>query len=235
MALPKLNVPRYALTLPSNGAKVKYRPFLVKEEKMLLLAMESEDQSMMVETITNLIESCTNLTKVKELATFDIEFLFLQIRSKSVGETVEVMMTCPDDNETQVKVTVPLEEVKVKIDPKHTKELKINQEVGLVMKYPSMDMFVKNNFSDQPDVENVFELAIDCIDQIFEGEEVYEAKESSRGELMDFLETMNSAQFKQIQEFFETMPKMSYDVKFTNPKTKKKHSVTLEGLASFFG
>tara|TARA_A100000164_G_scaffold380665_1_gene428955 strand:- start:541 stop:1248 length:708 start_codon:yes stop_codon:yes gene_type:complete len=235
MALPKLNVPRYALTLPSNGAKVKYRPFLVKEEKMLLLAMESEDQSMMVETITNLIESCTNLTKVKELATFDIEFLFLQIRSKSVGETVDVMMTCPDDNETQVKVTVPLEDVKVKIDPKHKKELKINQEVGLVMKYPSMDMFVKNNFSDQPDVENVFELAIDCIDQIFEGEEVYEAKESSRGELMDFLETMNSAQFKQIQEFFETMPKMSYDVKFTNPKTKKKHSVTLEGLASFFG
>ena len=136
-------------------------------------------------------------------------------------ETVEVMMTCPDDNETQVKVTVPLEEVKVKIDPTHTKELKINQEVGLVMKYPSMDMFVKNNFSDQPDVENVFELAIDCIDQIFEGEEVYEAKESYRGELMDFLETMNYAQFKQIQEFFETMPKMSYDVKFTNPKLRK--------------
>ena len=234
MALPKLNVPRYALTLPSNGAKVKYRPFLVKEEKMLLLAMESEDQSMMVETITNLIESCTNLTKVKELATFDIEFLFLQIRSKSVGETVEVMMTCPDDNETQVKVTVPLEEVKVKIDPKHTKELKINQEVGLVMKYPSMDMFVKNNFSDQPDVENVFELAIDCIDQIFEGEEVYEAKESSRGELMDFLETMNSAQFKQIQEFFETMPKLSHTLKVTNPNTKVESEVKLEGLASFF-
>ena len=235
MALPKLNVPRYALTLPSTGAKVKYRPFLVKEEKMLLLAMESDDQAMMVETITNLIESCTNLTGVNKLATFDIEYLFLQIRSKSVGETVDVNMTCPDDNETQVQVTIPLEEVTVKISDKHTKEIKINKEVGLVMKYPSMDMFVKNNFSDTPDVENVFDLAVDCIDQIFEGEEVYEAKESSKTELMEFLESMNSAQFKMIQEFFETMPKMSYDVKFTNPKTKKKHSVTLEGLASFFG
>ncbi len=197
--------------------------------------MESDDQAMMVETITNLIESCTNLTGVNKLATFDIEYLFLQIRSKSVGETVDVNMTCPDDNETQVQVTIPLEEVTVKIDPKHTKEIKINKEVGIVMKYPSMDMFVKNNFSDTPDVENVFDLAVDCIDQIFEGEEVYEAKESSKTELMEFLESMNSAQFKMIQEFFETMPKMSYDVKFTNPKTKKKHSVTLEGLASFFG
>ena len=187
--------------------------------------MESDDQAMMVETITNLIESCTNLTGVNKLATFDIEYLFLQIRSKSVGETVDVNMTCPDDNETQVQVTIPLEEVTVKIDPKHTKEIKINKEVGIVMKYPSMDMFVKNNFSDTPDVENVFDLAVDCIDQIFEGEEVYEAKESSKTELMEFLESMNSAQFKMIQEFFETMPKMSYDVKFTNPKTKKKHSL----------
>lgn len=197
--------------------------------------MESDDQSMMVETITNLIESCTNLTGVNKLATFDIEYLFLQIRSKSVGETVDVNMTCPDDNKTQVKVTIPLEEVTVKISDTHSKEIKINKEVGLVMKYPSMEMFVKNNFSDTPDVENVFDLAVDCIDQIFEGEEVYEAKESSKTELMEFLESMNSAQFKMIQEFFETMPKMSYDVKFTNPKTKKKHSVTLEGLASFFG
>ena len=133
--------------------------------------MESDDQAMMVETITNLIESCTNLTGVNKLATFDIEYLFLQIRSKSVGETVDVNMTCPDDNETQVQVTIPLEEVTVKISDKHTKEIKINKEVGIVMKYPSMDMFVKNNFSDTPDVENVFDLAVDCIDQIFEGED----------------------------------------------------------------
>ena len=235
MALPKLNVPRYSLNLPSNGVKVKYRPFLVKEEKMLLLAMESEDQEQMAETITNLIESCTNLTNVKDLATFDIEYLFLQIRSKPVGETVDVMMTCPDDEETQVKVNIPLDEIECVTDPKHSSELKLTPEVGLVMKYPSMEMFIKNNFSEENQVENIFEMAADCIVQIFEGEEVYEAKESSKTELIEFIEQMNTQQFQQVQEFFETMPKLKYDVKFTNPKTKKKHTVTLEGLAAFFG
>ena len=235
MALPKLNVPRYSLVLPSNGVKVKYRPFLVKEEKMLLLAMESEDQEQMAETITNLIESCTNLTNVKDLATFDIEYLFLQIRSKSVGETVDVMMTCPDDNETQVKTVIPLDKIEVVTDEKHSKELKLTPDVGLVMKYPSMDMFIKNNFSDENQVENIFEIAADCIVQIFEGEEVYEAKETSKSELIEFIEGMNTQQFQMVQEFFETMPKLKYDVKFTNPKTKKKHSVSLEGLAAFFG
>ena len=235
MALPKLNVPRYSLILPSNGVKVKYRPFLVKEEKMLLLAMESEDQEQMAETITNLLESCTNLTNVKDLATFDIEYLFLQIRSKSVGETVDVMMTCPDDEETQVKVTIPLDKIEVQTDPEHSKELKLTPDVGLVMQYPSMEMFIKNNFADENQVENIFEIAADCIVQIFEGDEVYEAKESSKTELIEFIEQMNTQQFQDVQKFFETMPKLKYDVKFTNPKTKKKHTVSLDGLAAFFG
>ncbi len=237
MPLPKLNVPRYELKLPSDGKRIKYRPFLVKEEKLLLLAMETEDQAQMVDTVQTLLLNCTNLsaTDIKGLATFDFEYIFLNIRAKSVGETVDVLVTSPDDNETKVKVTVDLSEVEVKFEPEHTNILKLDNKISMVMKYPSMDMFVKNNFETNSTVESLFELTTDCILQIVEGEEVYEAKESSKEELVEFLDQLNTTQFQEIQKFFETMPKLSHEVKFTNPKTKKKQTLTLEGLASFFG
>jgi hypothetical protein len=236
MPLPKLNVPRYELKLPSDGKRIKYRPFLVKEEKLLLLAMETEDQAQMVDTVQTLLLNCTNLsdTDIKGLATFDFEYIFLNIRAKSVGETVDLMVTSPDDNETQVKVTVDLSEVEVKFEPEHTNILKLDNKISMVMKYPSMDMFVKNNFETNSTVESLFELTTDCILQIVEGEEVYEAKESSKEELIEFLDQLNTTQFQEIQKFFETMPKLSHDIKFTNPKTKKKQTLQLEGLASFF-
>ncbi|AIX14619.1 baseplate hub subunit [Synechococcus phage ACG-2014d] len=236
MPLPKLNVPRYELKLPSDGKRIKYRPFLVKEEKLLLLAMETEDQAQMVDTVQTLLLNCTNLsdTDIKGLATFDFEYIFLNIRAKSVGETVDLMVTSPDDNETQVKVTVDLSEIEVKFEPEHTNILKLDNKISMVMKYPSMDMFVKNNFETNSTVESLFELTTDCILQIVEGEEVYEAKESSKEELIEFLDQLNTTQFQEIQKFFETMPKLSHDIKFTNPKTKKKQTLQLEGLASFF-
>ncbi len=237
MALPKLNVPRYELKLPSDNRRVKYRPFLVKEEKLLLLAMETQDQKNMVDTIKELIVNTTNLSEeaVNSLATFDIEYLFLQIRSKSVGETVDLMMTCPDDEETQVPVTVDLSEVGVKTDPNHVSTIKLDKTVSMVMKYPKMDTFVSSNFETGDTLDNAFEVTISCIDQIIDGEEVYDAGESSKEELQEFLEQLNSTQFEQIQKFFETMPKLSHEIKFMNPNTKKEQTVVLEGLASFFG
>lgn len=237
MALPKLNVPRYELKLPSDNRRVKYRPFLVKEEKLLLLAMETQDQKNMVDTIKELIVNTTNLSEeaVNSLATFDIEYLFLQIRSKSVGETVDLMMTCPDDEETQVPITVDLSEVGVKTDPNHVSTIKLDKTVSMVMKYPKMDTFVSSNFETGDTLDNVFEVTISCIDQIIDGEEVYDAGESSKEELQEFLEQLNSTQFEQIQKFFETMPKLSHEIKFMNPNTKKEQTVVLEGLASFFG
>ena len=237
MALPKLNVPRYELKLPSDGRRIKYRPFLVKEEKLLLLAMETEDQGQMVDTIQTLLLNCTNLsqTDIKNLATFDFEYIFLNIRAKSVGETVDIMVTSPDDGETKVKVSVDLDDINVKFNDAHTNVLKLDNKISMVMKYPSMDMFVKNNFETNSTVESLFELTVDCIVQIVEGEDVYEAQESSKEELTEFLDQLNTTQFQEIQKFFETMPKLAHEIKFTNPKTKKKQTLELEGLASFFG
>lgn len=237
MALPKLNVPRYELKLPSDNRRVKYRPFLVKEEKLLLLAMETQDQKHMVDTIKELIVNTTNLSAeaVNSLATFDIEYLFLQIRGKSVGESVDLMMTCPDDEETQVSVTVDLAGVEVKKDPEHDSKIVLDKSVSMIMKYPKMDTFVSTNFDTGDTLDNVFEVTISCIDQIIDGEEVFDASESSKEELTEFLEQLSSTQFEKIQKFFETMPKLSHEIKFTNPNTKKEQTVVLEGLASFFG
>lgn len=237
MALPKLNVPRYELKLPSDSRRVKYRPFLVKEEKLLLLAMETQDQKHMVDTIKELIVNTTNLTveAVNSLATFDIEYLFLQIRGKSVGESVDLMMTCPDDEETQVSVTVDLAGVEVKKDPEHNSKIVLDKSISMIMKYPKMDTFVSANFDTGDTLDNVFEVTISCIDQIIDGEEVYDASESSKEELTEFLEQLSSTQFEMIQKFFETMPKLSHEIKFMNPNTKKEQTVVLEGLASFFG
>tara|TARA_B100000427_G_scaffold302052_1_gene285662 strand:- start:59 stop:769 length:711 start_codon:yes stop_codon:yes gene_type:complete len=235
MALPKLNVPEYNLKLPSNGKSVKYRPFLVKEEKLLYLAMESGEQKDMIDAVKNILLSCTSLRSLKDLSTFDIEYLFLKIRTRSVGEAVNVNITCPDDNTTQVPVSIPLDDIEIKTDPKHKRELKLSDDIIVTMGYPSFDMFVKLNLvGDDPGMDQVFEMAAACVETIADTEQVYDAKESSKKELLSFFDDMNSGQFAKVQEFFETMPKLSHTLKVTNPETGVENEVTLEGLASFF-
>ena len=233
MALPKLNVPQYNCKLPSTGAKVKYRPFLVKEEKLLFLAMETGEQEDMIDAVRNILASCTDIRNVNKLATFDIEYLFLKIRASSVGESVEVNVTCPDDNETQVKVNIPLDDIDVQTDPNHKREIKLDDNVMLTMGYPSMDMFVKMNFTGAG-MDEVFELAAGCAESIADENQVYLCKDTPKAELIEFFESMNSKQFRMVQEFFETMPKLSHTMEITNPNTKVKSEVVIEGLAAFF-
>tara|TARA_R100000008_G_C3585745_1_gene172123 strand:- start:3091 stop:3801 length:711 start_codon:yes stop_codon:yes gene_type:complete len=235
MALPKLNVPEYNLKLPSSGKNVKYRPFLVKEEKLLYLAMESGEQKDMIDAVKNILTSCTNLRSLKDLATFDIEYLFLKIRTRSVGENVDVNITCPDDNETQVAVSIPLDDIEITKSPDHKREIKLSDDIIITMGYPSFDMFVKLNLvGDDPGVDQVFEMAAACVETIADSEQVYDCKDSSKKELLAFFDDMNSGQFKKIQTFFETMPKLSHTIKVLNPNTGVENEVTLEGLSSFF-
>tara|TARA_A200000159_G_scaffold112387_1_gene105454 strand:+ start:1957 stop:2661 length:705 start_codon:yes stop_codon:yes gene_type:complete len=233
MPLPKLSIPDYECVLP-RGQKVTYRPFLVREEKLLYLAMETQDNKEMIKAVKEIIKNCTNLKKLDDLATFDIEYLFLKIRGKSVGEVSEFKITCPDDEKTQVDVEVNLDEVKVQIPKEHTTILKVTDEVTITMKYPSLDVFVKNNLVDNPGVDDLFKLAASCTESIAEGEDVYEGKDSTTKELVEFYENMNSQQFALVQKFFETMPKLSHTIEVFNPKTEVTSPVLLEGLASFF-
>ena len=224
MPLPKLSIPEYELEMPITGKKVSYRPFLVKEEKLLYLAMESQDNKQMVKAVKTIIKNCTDLkTGVDKLATFEIEYIFLRIRAKAVGEISEFKITAPDDEKTQVEVQVP---------EGHTKKILLDGNVGVIMKYPSLDAFIQQNMSDDPTVEDIFELAAGCIDQVYDAEEVYDS--FSHKEALEFLENLNSDQFAKIQAFFETMPKLSHTIEVYNPKTKVKSDVVLEGLASFF-
>lgn len=237
MALPKLSVPTYELEVPSTGKTIKYRPFLVKEEKILLLAMETEDESQMANAVKTILKNCiqTPRFKLESLALFDIEYIFLNIRGKSVGETVDLSVTCPDDGTTTVDISIDLDDIKVQKSDEHTNILKMNDDVSVVMKYPSMDLFVKNNMKDSgSDVDDVFEIASLCIEQIVDGEEVYEASNSSKKEIMEFLEGMDTKQFLLVQKFFETMPKLSHSVEVTNPNTGVTSAVVIEGLSSFF-
>ena len=236
MPLPKLVVPEYELELPSTKETVKYRPFLVKEEKLLLTAMEMGGEKEMISAIKTIIKNCTNLkARIDDLATFDIEYLFLKIRSKSVGEVSKVMITCPDDGETQVEVEIPLDKIDVKWPEKHENKIELTDTVGLIMKYPSIDTFVKLNFTGENiTVDNIFELAATCIDQVYEGEEVYDLKNFTKKEINEFLESMKSDQFLKLQEFFTEMPKLEYDIEIQNPNTGVKNTVKLEGLGAFF-
>ena len=236
MTLPKLSTPTYELVVPSTNKKIKYRPFLVKEEKILLLAMETEDEGQMANAVKTILSNCiqTPRFKIDNLALFDIEYIFLNIRGKSVGETVDLKITCPDDEETTVDVTIDLDEITVEKQEGHTNILKMNDDVSVVMKYPSMDLFIKNNMGDNSEIDDVFEIASMCIDQIVEGEEVYEASNCSKKEINEFLEGMDTKQFLMVQKFFETMPKLSHTVSVTNPNTKVTSAVVIEGLASFF-
>lgn len=237
MPLPKLSVPEYDLELPTTKEKVKYRPFLVREEKILFMAMESQDEKEMVNAVKNIIKNCTNIKrKVEELATFEIEYLFLKIRAKSVGESSNFMVTCPDDGETQVEVKLNLDDIELEMNDDHSRKIMLDDNVGVLMKYPSLDTFVKLNLSneDAPSMDNMFELAATSLDQIFDGDEVWEAKTTSKKEIMEFLESMNNEQFQKIQSFFETMPKLKKVLNVKNPKTDVESEVVLEGLASFF-
>ena len=238
MPLPTIATPTYELELPSTGKKVKYRPFLVKEEKLLVLALESEDTKQITTAIRAVLKSCiqTRGVKVDSLPTFDIEFLFLNIRGKSVGEELEVNLICPDDGETSVPVTINIDDIKISKSEDHTKKIQLDKSLIMEMKYPSLEEFIKNNFdfSGDPGIDQSFDLIASCIDKIYNEEEVWSTADCTKKEVKEFLEQMNSLQFKGIEKFFTTMPKLSHSINITNPKTKVESTVVLEGLSSFF-
>ena len=238
MPLPKITAPTYELVLPSSDRKVKYRPFLVKEEKLLIIAMESEDTKQITEAVKNVLKNCilTRGIKVEKLATFDIEYLFLNIRGKSVGEDVEVMITCPDDGVTQVPAVINLDDIKIVTSDEHTRDIKIDDTLSIRMKYPSMDEFIKNNFDvSDMDIDDTFKLIASCIEQVYSEEESWTASDCTTKELVDFIDQLGSKQFKEVENFFTTMPKLSHTIKVVNPKTKVENEILLEGLQSFFG
>lgn len=236
MALPKLDTPRYKLKLPSTGKVVNFRPFLVKEEKKLLIATETGDQESIITAISDIISECTDLDNIHKLPTFDIEYVFLQIRTKSVGESIEVNILCPDDGETEVKTEIPLDEISVKKTRGHKQEIKLSDEIILTMGYPTLKSFVELNFGEDetPGVEQMFNMAANCVQSIADPSQVYDCKDTPKDELLEFFDGMSSSQFKKIQEFFETMPKLEHTVKVTNPKTNVESEVKLEGLSAFF-
>ena len=237
MPLPTIATPTYSLELPSTKKTIKYRPFLVKEEKLLVLALETESQKEITTAVKSVIKNCiqTRGVKVETLPTFDIEYLFLNIRGKSVGEEVEVNIVAPDDGVTQIPVTIDLDEIKVVENPEHNRQIKINDDLVMEMKYPSLEQFIKNNFDvNESNFDQSFELIASCVGKIYSDDEVWSTDDVSKKEVIEFLEQMNSIQFKDIEKFFETMPKLSHTVKVTNPKTKVESEVVLEGLSSFF-
>jgi hypothetical protein len=238
MPLPKIVTPTYELELPSTGETIKYRPFLVKEEKVLVIALESEDTKQITTAIKTVLKNCihTKGIKVESLPTFDIEYLFLNIRGKSVGEEIEVNVTCPDDETTTAQVKINLDDISVQRDDEHTNQIKLDDSIMMELKYPSLDQFIKSNFdmADENQMDQSFQLIGQCIDKIYTEEEVWAAADCTKKEVNDFLESMNSNQFKEIENFFETMPKLSHTITVKNPKTKVESEVVIEGLASFF-
>ena len=238
MPLPKISTPTYHLVLPSLEKEITYRPFLVKEEKLLVLALESEDTKQITTAIKAVIKACilTKGIKVDTLPTFDIEYLFLNIRGKSVGESIDVNVICPDDRKTEVQVTIDLDDIKVTKSENHTNQIKVDDNIMIEMKYPSLNEFIKSNFDfkDGNQMDQSFELIAQCIDKIYTEDEVWAAEDCTKKEVNEFLESMNSSRFKGIEEFFTTMPKLSHTIKVKNPKTKVESDILLEGLASFF-
>ena len=240
MTLPTIETPTYELKLYSSNKKVKYRPFLVKEEKVLIIALESKDQSAITNAVKEVLKKCI-LTKgidVDNLPTFDIEHLFLNIRAKSIGEDIKLTVTCPDDNETKVPVTIYVDEIKVNKPRGHTKDVVLDDKMTLRMKYPSLNQFIENNFDTEDEAETMvdktFKVVADCMDTIFTGEDAWDAKDYTPSERLEFVEQLNSQQYKKVEKFFSTMPKLSHKIEVVNPNTKKKGSIILEGLADFF-
>ena len=239
MPLPKISAPTYELVLPSSNKKIRYRPFLVREEKILIMALESEDTKQITEAIKTVIHNCviTRGVKVDKMSTFDIEYLFLNVRGKSVGETVEVNVTCPDDGQTKVPVEIDIDSIKIQKNSKHTNIIKLDDNLSVQMNYPSLDQFIETNFetdSKNTQVDQSLNVIMSCIKQVYNKEESWSASDCTKKELKEFVESMNSKQFKDIEAFFETMPKLSHKIKITNPKTKVESEVVIEGLASFF-
>ena len=241
MPLPKINTPTYELTLPSNRKKVRYRPFLVREEKILVLALESEDQKQITDAIVQIIGDCliTKNVDVTKLPTFYIEYLLLNVRSKSVGETVEVNVTCPDDGKTKVETSINIDDIKVVKNKDHKLIVQLDEKYSMKLKYPSLDQFVENNFdfemaAPNESVSAAMSMLSSCIDMIYDEEESWDASESTKEELDEFIDQLNTKQFQQVEEFFRTMPKLSHKLKVTNPQTGVESEVVLEGLASFF-
>ena len=241
MPLPKINTPSYELTLPSNGKKIKYRPFLVREEKILIMALETEDMKQISDAVLTILNGCilTRGIKIENLPSFDIEYIFLNVRAKSVGEKIDVNLTCPDDNKTQVTVNINLDDIKVKKSEDHSNKIQLDKNLMMELKYPSLNEFIKNNFdpndTSRNPMEQSFDLVGSCIDKIYTEDEVWAASDCTKKEITDFLDSMNSNQFKEVENFFESMPKLSHNVKVMNPNTKVESDIVLEGLASFFG
>ena len=239
MPLPKITTPTYELVLPSTGKKIKYRPFLVKEEKILILALESENVKQITTSIKSILKECIqSRVKIDTLPNFDIEYLFLNVRGKSVIEALELIVTCPDDGKTTVPVKVYIDEIGVIKDPDHSNDIKLDDKLTLRLKYPSLDEFIKNNFDfnsrDEGALQQSFEIIATCIDQVYNEEESWAASDCTKKELIEWVETLNTNQFKLIESFFTSMPKLSHTIKVKNPNTKVESDVTLEGLASFF-
>ena len=236
MALPKLGYPTYELELPSTGKTIKYRPFLVKEEKVLLMALESKDEKQVIGAVKDLIKNCViTRIKVESLPSFDLEYLFLKIRGASIGETITLTVTCQDDNETQVEASININEVEIFKPEGHDKKIMFDDKTGLVMRYPSMKEFVDREFlQKEMKTDEVYEFIADSIDQIFDDEEVYDSSTTTKKEFRTFVDSLTTKQFEKIQKFYETSPKLSHTFKVVNPKTGKESSYTIEGLQSFF-
>ena len=239
MPLPTIETPTHELKLPSSSKKVRYRPFLVKEEKILIIALESKNQNEITTAVTEVLKKCI-LTKgidVDSLPTFDIEYLFLNIRAKSIGEDIKLTVTCPDDRKTKVPVTIYVDEIKVTKPRGHTKDVVLDDKMTLRMKYPSLNQFIENNFNTDDEetlVDKTFRVVADCMDTIYTGEDAWDAKDYTPQERMDFVEQLNSSQYKKVENFFSTMPKLSHTLKVKNPKTNVENSIKLEGLSAFF-
>jgi len=236
MALPKLTTPTYELEVPSSDEKIKYRPFLVKEEKILLMAMESKDNTQIISAVKDIVSSCTfEKLDVKAMPMFDMEYIFLNIRAKSVGEISKLKILCPDDKKTYAQVELDLTKVEVQVGDDHTNKIELTDDTGIIMTYPTIDSFLESGV-ETINANNMLDVIGTCILQIYEekGEKVYEAKDQTKKELTEFIESMNSKQFKQVQLFFDTMPKLTHTLKVKNPKTKKESNVKLSGLNDFF-
>ena len=236
MALPVLTIPTYELEVPSTDEKIKYRPFLVKEEKILLIALESGENKDIVQAVKTIVDECTfNKLKLGNMPMFDVEYVFLQIRAKSVGEISTLNLLCPDDGKTYAKVEVDLTEIRVQVDEEHNSKIELTDEMGIIMQYPTIDSFMTGEFLTVT-ADNMLDIIVSCIEQIYDkgGEEVHMAVDSTKKELLEFIEQLNTKQFTKVQEFFDTMPKLKHTVTVKNPKTKKESEVTLEGLNDFF-
>ena len=239
MPLPKITTAEYELKLPSSGKTIKYRPFLVKEEKILILSLESQDNKQITNAVKQVLKECviTKGVKIDQLPSFDIEYLFLNVRGKSVGETIDLLVTCGDDGETEVPVTISIDEITISRSDDHSPDVELSDGYTVKMKYPSLSQFVDSNFGElegKDVVDKSFDMVASSIDMVYNDEEMFSAAECTKKELKEWVESLTSAQFAKIEKFFETMPKLTHTLEVVNPNTKKKNTVVLEGLSDFF-